>query len=159
MPNDPKAGKRMSRGFTLIELMIVVAIIGVLAAIVIVAYQTNVAKSQMTAALAEIASVKPAYEIELHEEGSPGVYTIASMGLEAADSGDRCSNIGVNAPALDSSANPALSCTVAGHPAITGAIINLNRDAGGGWQCDVVTAGAGSWRDAYAPTGCAINGS
>ena len=43
----------MSKGFTLIELMIVVAIIGVLAAVSIPLYQNYVAKSQITAAISE----------------------------------------------------------------------------------------------------------
>ena len=50
--------KRSSRGFTLIELMIVVAIIGILAAVAIPAYQDYTAKAQASEAMTILGGLK-----------------------------------------------------------------------------------------------------
>jgi type IV pilus assembly protein PilA len=53
---------QMQKGFTLIELMIVVAIIGILAAIAIPQYQNYVARSQVSRVMSEAGSLKTAVE-------------------------------------------------------------------------------------------------
>ena len=52
--------KKTQQGFTLIELMIVVAIIGILAAIAIPAYQDYTARAQMSEAMSLTSGVRTA---------------------------------------------------------------------------------------------------
>ncbi|MBD1572732.1 pilin [Vibrio sp. S17_S38] len=61
--------KKLQQGFTLIELMIVVAVIGVLAAIAMPQYQKYIAKSEVASVLASLTGVKTNVEAYTVENG------------------------------------------------------------------------------------------
>ena len=81
--------KAIQKGFTLIELMIVIAIIGVLAAIALPMYQDYITKSQVTRVYAELKNAQRLADVELFEGRVPSL-TASDDGFigVAADSSD-----------------------------------------------------------------------
>ena len=118
-----------SRGFTLIELMIVIVIIAVLAAVAMASYQNFVSKTQVTAALAEIAPGKNGIEMAL-ANGQAALVDATYVGLASATS--HCSSV---LATLTPDGSAQISCVVAGNSRVAGADITLNRDVAGEWTC------------------------
>lgn len=94
--------KRVQQGFTLIELMIVVAIIGILAAIALPAYQTYTNKSRFAEAVLAASSVKSAIDVCYQTRGNNSLAncdTDVKVGadLAAAAAGNNVASVAITA--------------------------------------------------------------
>ncbi|WP_047535658.1 pilin [Methylotenera sp. N17] len=132
--------KQVQKGFTLIELMIVVAIIGILAAIAIPAYSDYQSKAKLAAGLAEVSGYKTAHELFTNDGG-----TVSGNGDISMPTTDTA-NCGLTAAATT------LSCAIKNAPTQVGsATITWTRNATTGvWSC--ATTGASDKK--YAPKSC-----
>lgn len=145
------------KGFTLIELMIVVAIIGILAAIAIPQYQNYISKSQVSRVMSEVGSMRTAAETCLNDGiavancdfGWTDSNLLADSGT--APSGAALQGAGLVAAFGDTAADPStLTATFGSNAAQAVATKNLvwTRSGDGSWTCTT------SVDAKYKPAGC-----
>lgn len=119
-------------GFTLIEVMIVIAIVGILAAIATVSYHTQIRKSQLTTVYQELNYFRQPYQI-LMSEGA-GVTDFSPNGLNIPAQTKYC-QFEVTEPNTNKMTTDAVKCTIQNLSYIQGQSLSLDRAADGSWQC------------------------
>jgi len=162
--------KKVQQGFTLIELMIVVAIIGILAAIAIPAYQDYTIRAQVSEGLSLAAAAKAAVSETWQARGIPPVdRASAGMGGAATDTSGKYV-LSVN---VDANSNVVITYGNDAHNLITGDTLILTPYLAGdnsvAWQCGNgqqpqntnamgADSGAGTIEEQYLPSNCRTGG-
>jgi type IV pilus assembly protein PilA len=166
--------KSLQKGFTLIELMIVIAIIGILAAIAVPQYQNYMGRAQVTRVMAEAGAVKTSVETCLLDGQNtlgtgprectltlPGSNLMtggttsgaAGSGTGTADSGVGYPVVTMPIPATDgqnANDNTTIVATFGNSAAtaLNGSNLTWTRDGNGTWTCST------NVNKKFAPTGC-----
>ena len=133
--------KQMQKGFTLIELMIVVAIIGILAAVAIPAYQDYIARAQVGEAVNLMAGGKTPMAEFYSDKGRWPQAAGSVMGNTA---GKYTADIALSFGALGTAGTAILTATMKGagsvNKNIAGKTLTLTTGDGGKiWTCAVGT--------------------
>jgi type IV pilus assembly protein PilA len=128
---------RQSRGFTLIELMIVVAIIAILSSIAITAYLNSTGKAQLSEAFTIVDGVKTEVSDYYNQTGSCPTFGSAELAAGASYSGNYVASLSMTSGAS--------SCSIVAHmrtntisPRLQGKTVTFVMNSNGGsvnWQC------------------------
>lgn len=136
-------------GFTLIEIMIVIAIVGILAAIATVSYQTQVRQAHLMTAYHEINLFRLPYQTLINE--GAGVTDFSANGLNMPSSTKFC-QFTVKAPIVGSDTADAVVCNIQNLSYLQNQSLSLTFTKTGGWECKASSGISAS----YLPQACRL---
>ena len=149
--------KSIQQGFTLIELMIVVAIIGILAAVAIPAYQDYTIRSQVSEGMSLAAGAKTAIAEFVNQKGTyPSSNTEAGLASPSEISGNYVSQVDVGSTPgiIEVTYGNDVNSTVNGNTLVISAATS---PGGISWTCKAASASGtpkGDIPAKYTPTSC-----
>jgi len=140
---------RGQKGFTLIELMTAVAVIGILLAIAIPSYINYLSKAKLTAALQELTALK--WPVEDAINSNMLAPSLSDVGVSQTST----TNCVLSLAAGAQSGSEVISCTLVNPPyPVIGGVLMLSRSSAGVWTCTSNQNVAAS----YLPLGCSQAG-
>jgi type IV pilus assembly protein PilA len=158
--------KAMQKGFTLIELMIVVAIIGILAAVALPAYQDYTIRAKMSEVILAASACRTSIT-EVYQSGNSVSITAGNWGCEVT-TGSAPGGASKYVSTIDTDVNGKVSVVIQGIPNVTGTLTLLplkvdsntpavKGDVGGislfGWRCGSTVDGT-TINQKYLPGSC-----
>ena len=138
---------RLQSGFTLIELMIVIAIIGILTAIATLSYQDQVRKAHIITIYQTLSQFQVRYQTLMDEGGA--VTNFSPNGLNMPAQTKYC-KFSVNAPSIGNLTPDAIVCQVQNLNYLTNQTVSLHLNADSSWSCQ---ASSGINKE-YLPEAC-----
>lgn len=144
--------KAIQKGFTLIELMIVIAIVGILAAVALPAYQDYTARAQMSEALTLAEGQKSAV-VEYYSDNGTFPKTNASAGIANASTikGKYVQKVEVNGDATSATITSTMKSSSVNNDIKGKTLVLVGKQNSGSfsWECK-----KGTVDDKFLPSSC-----